>query len=287
MSGPLSALDGVLAKIRRGEFNPDQTRSGRWTQEPARETDEVSEAPTEGRGLACTCDDPRRETSALGFKGARLFRCRHCHRAWTEVSAWTAEEQRIWGQEFPAECRTAVASDADSEPEGRREGASAARAEEDAASDVSSSDAAPQTADEEPGTEDEVAVALRAVSLLTGEQSDQSETTDEEEAWVNPMYWDFELAQHSSWYTVHAVSRPGMLLCGRVKDKSYEFVVNPRDSHPVCRICRARVRGSVEQARQIVQQENSDAQDEDEDETLGSGTPRRVASPSSSSEDRA
>ena len=130
-------------------------------------------------------------------------------------------------------------------------------------------------------------MALRAVSLLAGEQSDQAETTDEEEAWVNPMYWDLELAQHSSWYTVHAVSRPGMLLCGRVKDQNYEFVVNPRDSHPVCRICRARVRGSVEQARQNVPQESSDEQDEDEDENPESETPQREASPASSSGDRA
>ena len=118
-------------------------------------------------------------------------------------------------------------------------------------SDGSSSDAAPQTADEDPATEDEAGVTLRAVSLLQGDLSDGSETTDAEEAWVNPMYWDLGLARHTSWFTVHAVVTRNLLLCGRAMDSNYESVVNPPDSHPVCRVCRARVRGRVEQARRL------------------------------------
>ena len=81
------------------------------------------------------------------------------------------------------------------------------------------------------------------------------------------MYWDLEVARHSSWYTVHAVSAPGLLLCGRARDTNYESVVNPPDSHPVCRVCRARIRGRVEQARQISRHVDSDPPEEDADET--------------------
>ena len=76
-----------------------------------------------------------------------------------------------------------------------------------------------------------------------------SDTTDEEEAWVNPMFWDFQLARHKAWFTIHAVENDQRLLCGRVLDQGFERVVNPPDALPVCRVCRARVRGRVEVAR--------------------------------------
>ena len=163
---------GPSTRIKRGLGGGPKSQSETATR-PAR-------PPTEGKGLACPCGAQDRETSALCFKGARLFKCRHCHRHWTELSAWTAEEQKLWEREFPAADRKAVESDADSERGDQREAASDAAPTRDVESEASSSDAAPQTADEEPGTEDEAAVTLRAVSLLNGEQSDQSETTDEE-----------------------------------------------------------------------------------------------------------
>ena len=64
------------------------------------------------------------------------------------------------------------------------------------------------------------------------------------------MYWDFGLARHVSWFIVHAVEGDRRLLCGRVMDHNFERVVNPPAAYPVCRICRARVRGRVEAARQ-------------------------------------
>ena len=86
--------------------------------------------------------------------------------------------------------------------------------------------------------------------MIRGEASDATETTDAEEAWVDPMYWDFGLARHVSWFTVHAVESDRRLLCGRVMDHNFENVVNPPSAYPVCRVCRARVRGRVEAARQ-------------------------------------
>ena len=86
------------------------------------------------------------------------------------------------------------------------------------------------------------------------------------------MYWDLGLARHTSWYIVHAVVARNILLCGRAMDSNYESVVNPPDSHPVCRVCRARVRGRVEQARRLdlldigaAGDERGDTPDEDEE----------------------
>ena len=119
-----------------------------------------------------------------------------------------------------------------------------------AASVPSSSDADCLSAEDEPGTGDDVVAAIGAATLLRGEASDATETTDAEEAWVNPMYWDFGLARHVSWFTVHAVEGDRRLLCGRVMDHNFESVVNPPSAYPVCRVCRARVRGRVEAAQQ-------------------------------------
>ena len=146
---------------------------------------------------------------------------------------------------------------------------------------MSSSDEASQTADAEPETADEEAVAHQAVSLLCGELSDRSETTDEDEAWVNPMYWDLCLARHVSWYTIHAVASPGLLLCGRAMDAAYESVVNPPDSHPVCKVCRARVRGRVEdagrggQSETDYQQESVSSRGDESDEAVPVGESSR------------
>ena len=273
MAGPLKALDGVIAQIRDGRFDPDQTRSGRWKSVPEAAEEETSDAPTEGRELGCTCGatDPLVETRSL--RGAKLFRCAQCDRRWTEMSAWNSNETERWLEHFPEVKRHGAESDADSE---REEGRPTAKADERTAADsaCSSSDVAPLTPDEDPGTGDEEGVTIRAVALLPGDRSDNSETTDAEEAWVNPMYWDLGLARHRSWFTVRAVITQDMLLCGRVLDSSYERVVNPPDSFPVCRVCRARIRGRVENARHAAARDETartgnidESEAEDDEET--------------------
>ena len=83
------------------------------------------------------------------------------------------------------------------------------------------------------------------------------------------MYWDFGLARHVAWFTVHAVAGGDRLLCGRAMDRNFESVVNPPDAHPVCRVCRARVRGRVEEARRLGLE--SQQPEQHDPETDGSG----------------
>ena len=175
----------------------------------------------------------------------------------------------FWARHFPSAKREAAASDADSEGELEPKEARSAPKEGDPESAASSSDEEAQTTDGEPATADEATVALHAVALLSGEQSDRSETIDEDEAWVNPMYWDFGLVRHMSWYTIHAVASPGLLLCGRAIDSTYESVVNPPYSHPVCKVCRARVRGRVENSWHQGRNAENHEQDADSDSACG------------------
>ena len=266
MSAPLKALDGVLEQIRNGHFDPDKTRSGRWTEVPPVREETPSEAPTEGKELACDCGAQACSVSAFGYKGSSIFKCELCHRRWPEFTAWTPEEQRLWALHFPSVEREAEASDADSERDPEPKEAGSFPREEDPRSAVSSSDEAALTTDVEPATGDEAAVTLQAVALLSGEVSDRSDTTDDDEAWVNPMYWDFGLVRHTSWYTIHAVASPGLLLCGRSMCAAFESVVNPPDSHPVCKVCRARVRGRVENYGQRERNETNSEQDPDTDD---------------------
>ena len=249
LSGPLRELDGVLAKISAGPFDPDQTRSGRWSQdEPAGEGSE-SDAPTEGRLLGCGCGSAAEVASRLRYKGAGLWKCADCGLTRAEFDAWTGPEQEAWAASFLALERSFEASDADSEREVNVPQRAPVESGACAASDVSSSDSESLPADAEPGTDEDAVATLGAAALVKGDASDASDTTDEEEAWVNPMYWDFGLARHAAWFTVHAVAGNDRLLCGRVIDQNFERIVNPPDAYPVCRVCRARVRGRVEEAR--------------------------------------
>ena len=154
-----------------------------------------------------------------------------------------------WATYFPAAERSCRDSDADCEAEKPKQLERSAKSQAQGRSEPSSSDPESLSEDAGPATEDDVVATLGAAALIGAEPSEASDTTDEEEAWVNPMFWDFQLARHKAWFTIHAVENNQRLLCGRPLDQGFERVVNPPDALPVCRFCRARVRGRVEAAR--------------------------------------
>ena len=210
-----------------------------------------------------------RSVSEAGTEGREL-ECQGCRKVRIEHSAWTADEQLGWSEHFPSTAKEVVTSDADSEGSKTPCDKRRAPSRSQPGSGASSSDPGFLTADEEPGREDDGHATLAAVSLLKGEVTDASETIDDEEKWVNPMYWDCPLARHASWFTVHAVVALDRLLCGRVKDGAFESIVNPPAAHPVCKVCRASVRGAVERRRMETAEKNHAAELQENSEDSGS-----------------
>ena len=256
---PLMELGAVYTLVAKGVFDPDATRSGRWTTSgpvgPAAvsaclnnrpEAEPTEGGDTEGRELRCRCGSFDASASGNTLHGLTLFRCGDCGAGFTEKDVWGVSDQKDWEKQFATRTtELAQDSDADSEGTARPEVQDEAPPEN---SELSSS--ADECATEDADLDVPESVAVEALATNVPQDADEpADTTDEEALWTDPNAWDHSLCMHQVYFTVHARQPPGVLLCSRADEGQFQSVVNASSAWPVCRVCTAKVRAQVQAGR--------------------------------------